>query len=354
MLLMKDVAGNLFFPSLNINNIYNWDYEQSYKVYMVEANEITIEGIKIRPEEVILSLSNSWNWIPYLKDEQMPVVTAMEDIVDDMLLIKDNSGNMYFPSLNINSLSVLQMGKGYMLYMYSANELVYPENESYPRSALALGNKELYTAKYLQSDIFKTGSDAALIISLDAADETEIAVYDRRDNLIGSGKVSDNLTYITIWGDDSQTEIKDGAEENELLKLKLYDPDESSYLDLELTHIEEVTTGLNPKQLFYRANAVYLADVENKSNEIQSSSVSINPNPCKDVVNIDYSLESASSVVIEIYNINGEKMYVSDIGSQSAGIHNHSISLTDYNNGVYQLVIRTNDAFMTEKLIILK
>jgi hypothetical protein len=353
LLMIKNVGGDLYFPSLGIDNIVDWNIEEAYKIYMQGADDLVFEGIKIRPEEITLSLSAQWNWIPYLRDTEMSVVTAMEDIVDNILLIKDNSGSMYFPSLNINTLSVLTPGLGYMIYLYEESDLTYPENESYPKPILNIGNKEQYKSDLLSVDFSNTGNDAALILSVDAADNTEIAVFNSNGKVIGCGKVANSLTYITLWGDNSITDVHDGAVDNEMLEIKMFDEKLNSFRDISLNNIEELTTQLKTNTIYYKSNSVFYAEVNDKErNDV--SEISLSPNPSKGNISVNYYLESPGNVVIEVYNMNGVQVYSQDISYQSSGIHTQEIVIANISDGIYQLVIRAGEKIMTDKIVIVK
>ena len=354
MLMVKNLDGDLYFPDLNINDIDDWNIEEGYKIYMDNQDELTFEGVKVRPENVTLSLAEDWNWIPYLRDEDMSVETAMEDIEDDMLIIKDINGNLYIPSLNINSLQTLKTGMGYIIYMNNSSEYTYPENESYPRMAVDLAERTKYEAEHLIPAFENTGNDCSLILKISVPDGSEIGVYDTQNELIGSGKIIDDLTYVTIWGDDLNTEEKDGGSENELLRIRLFDPAGNYISEIGSSDISEITGNTGTQAVLYKPDAVYMATAESDTDISLNDEISIHPNPGNGRINVRYSIESASSIKFEIYDITGKMIYSSPSYYQQKGSHIEMIDIKDAQSGVYNLLLKIGGKVITKKLIIHK
>ncbi|MFI5151231.1 MAG: SdrD B-like domain-containing protein, partial [Bacteroidia bacterium] len=73
------------------------------------------------------------------------------------------------------------------------------------------------------------------------------------------------------------------------------------------------------------------------------NSLSVSPNPCKDQLNIQYSLEAPGDVVFEIYSIIGEKVAAFNRPVSSGGSYSCQISASDFGfkEGVYTLRMTT-------------
>ena len=50
--------------------------------------------------------------------------SVFTNIVDDLTIVKDEGGNVYWPSFGLNSIGSLEIGKGYQVKMNSSNTLV--------------------------------------------------------------------------------------------------------------------------------------------------------------------------------------------------------------------------------------
>ncbi|MGB0882313.1 MAG: S8 family serine peptidase [Vicingaceae bacterium] len=84
-------------------------------------------------------------------------------------------------------------------------------------------------------------------------------------------------------------------------------------------------------------------NVEESSN---SFSFSIYPNPSNGIYN--YSLLSNEEQKIEIYDVNGRVIYLEKVG---AGKSNGSIDISNYNNGIYMLVLTKGSERLTQRII---
>lgn len=82
--------------------------------------------------------------------------------------------------------------------------------------------------------------------------------------------------------------------------------------------------------------------------EINSSNISIHPNPANDIVNI--AIENVTSnIQVVIYNSVGQVVYsMNDIAENG---YNTSINISELSNGTYTLQIRSNENVWTNKII---
>ena len=65
--------------------------------------------------------------VSYLRDSPMDLETALAGIVGDIIIVKDEVGNVYLPSV-LNGIGNLQPGKGYQIKMAAPATLTYPPN----------------------------------------------------------------------------------------------------------------------------------------------------------------------------------------------------------------------------------
>lgn len=128
--IVKNNIGQIYFPEFEINDIGNWNIEHGYQVYMNQAETLTVKGFKIDPKNTQLNLKAGWNMISYLRDSALDIEIALEPIVstDNLIIAKDNFGNVYFPAFGINMIGDMLPGQGYQIYIQSDTILEYPEN----------------------------------------------------------------------------------------------------------------------------------------------------------------------------------------------------------------------------------
>ena len=90
----------------------------------IDANE---NGICDDEETVSQSINlvSGWSmWSTYVNPEDGNMESIFTNIVDDLTIVKDEEGNVYWPSFGLNSIGSLQIGKGYQVKMNSSNTLV--------------------------------------------------------------------------------------------------------------------------------------------------------------------------------------------------------------------------------------
>jgi hypothetical protein len=68
--------------------------------------------------------------------------------------------------------------------------------------------------------------------------------------------------------------------------------------------------------------------------------VKVYPNPVSSYMNIDFTLEVASDVELEIISITGTSMFRSDLGSRTAGANTETLNISSLENGIYMLRMR--------------
>lgn len=124
------------FPEIETHSVFlgtkiPGDYEVIYVFYDPES-EVTYDELhkdtipfsvheasglnQTTTEQIIpLSLTEGWNMIGYTCVEPINVEEAFASIVDKIIIVKDNLGNVYLPNLGFNGLENLEFAKGYQL-----------------------------------------------------------------------------------------------------------------------------------------------------------------------------------------------------------------------------------------------
>ena len=58
-------------------------------------------------------------WSTYIDPENTDMSSVFSEIVDDLVIAKDENGNVYWPMFGLNSIGSLTKGKGYQTKMYN-------------------------------------------------------------------------------------------------------------------------------------------------------------------------------------------------------------------------------------------
>jgi hypothetical protein len=127
--VVKNNAGDVYWPDLSINTIGLWDPLSGYQLYTKNAQQFAITGTVIDPLESPITLVPGVNIVPYLRASAMDPATAFAGLSDTSLVVFNECGNMYWPSKGISTLASLQPGHAYALYIASNSTLTYPAND---------------------------------------------------------------------------------------------------------------------------------------------------------------------------------------------------------------------------------
>jgi len=83
------------------------------------------------------------------------------------------------------------------------------------------------------------------------------------------------------------------------------------------------------------------------------TSFNIYPNPAKDKLNIRFDLQNAMDMKMEIFNVQGQSLFVLNEGAFTSGTHQMSIDISDFTKGVYYLKISNDTQNLTTRFIVI-
>lgn len=129
VLIVKNGAGKIYVPQYNINTIGDWNLTNGYNVYSTQNFDFKIAGVLQEPGDYPISLNGGWNFISYLRNSEISVVTALAPIVSKLLIAKNGKGKIYVPQYNINTIGNMVPTESYQMYLTSPAVLTYPDND---------------------------------------------------------------------------------------------------------------------------------------------------------------------------------------------------------------------------------
>ncbi len=354
----KNFVGQTYWPNY-LTNLDTWNERDAYAIKTNDDCTIKLSGTQLMPEDNPINLKGrGWKWIPYYRETPMSPSQALADLNGSYLLVKSSDGKVYWPQ-NVYSLTNLEPGKGYMVYMNKTATLTYPKNNVlYGKvNATDVLNSD-NEPKTLVPNYNNTGASAVLSINIDGAKAgDEIGVFSADGQIVGSAVYSTNNAGIVIWGDDFLTEQKDGASENEELKIKLYRPESNTYSDIELSQILEKTTVSELISLNYKTNAILTAIGNIGTSSVDSElfeTVRVSPQPASDDAMIDFPNDVSSSAIVYVYSSTGELINQSTLENLSNGINRIKLNVSGYNSGIYRVVIHSENQSIQTNIIVVK
>jgi hypothetical protein len=364
MVLMKNGAGEVFWPAQSINAIGNWDYREGYQVYMQSADTLTVAGDGVVPETIPLSLGQGVNLVPYLRHSAMRADSALVSVQSSLLIAKNNAGEVYWPAYGINAIGSFKPGQGYQLQVTQATTLTYPANTGpFPPSLLTKSQRivqlrDVIAPQHYVTPVTKTGANAIFLLEDPGLKEgDEIAVWTASKMLIGSGVIDQGKALITIWGDDKATEnVIDGAAEGEPLSLTVWSIEQQSERPLALSTISDAVAGTTSSPpLRYRTNAVWTAQAVQGAEMPQAFTLSQNyPNPFNPTSTIRYGLPQDAMTTLEVFNILGQRVAVLVNEEQKAGYHEVVFQNPGLGSGMYFYRLTSGKFTETRKMTLLR
>lgn len=339
ILLVKNGSGQIFAPGFGINDIVTWDVKQGYQVYATSNNTLDITGQEIEPENTPLNLSLGWNLIAYLRSTDQVIADALIDLENDnsLLLAKNNLGQIYAPGFGIDDIGIMQRTQGYQVYLTKSSTLTYDAN-----SGGAKIPANIFTTprpKSLIAEYSKTGLEMTLFVKGNYSNETEVGVYDKYDNLIGSAAFNNGKAGLTIWGDNPQTESKDGAVEGEYLTIKILN--DGKLQEADVSYIDLISRNTN-NDFIFKNSAIVMAELDNP---FANTELKVKPNPAQGEITVVLT-QFEGNKKISIYDING-KMLISKI----TDANEYEFDINKLPNGEYLIEVTQGINRVTGKFI---
>lgn len=324
LFLAKDEVGNVFWPDYNLNNIGDHTMAKAYKVKMNADTELEVRGALSNPMDYPIELAQGWSYLGYLRTKPANIAIVMESIENDILLIKDGVGNVYWPEFGVNTIGDMEPGKGYQIRMTNPANFTYPSNEiDIPEFRYENRRKVSYFTNPNPKEFNMTiGLPLSTLNSFNIGDE--VAVFNDSNELIGSSVYYGKSLVITAWIDAN--DIGSNMQ--------------FSYWS-SITKIEEYLHVEFSGNVNLQPNAIELANAITVNRE-SSSRFNVFPNPSSDYINLEFNLSEESDILITILNAIGEKVIELSPKYFEKGLHTELVHLNDLSSGLYFIKLSSN------------
>ncbi|MBT6686253.1 MAG: PKD domain-containing protein [Bacteroidetes bacterium] len=128
ILIIKSGSGSVFWPAFSINQIGNIATGEGYQVKTNFASTFMISGNILNPIYTPISINSGWSLIGYIRTSPATIDTMLSSIVNEIVLVKNGYGFVYWPAYGINNIGNMIPGEGYQVKMTNAVSLTYPPN----------------------------------------------------------------------------------------------------------------------------------------------------------------------------------------------------------------------------------
>jgi hypothetical protein len=118
------------------------------------------------------------------------------------------------------------------------------------------------------------------------------------------------------------------------------------------------TSGFNANENSYQNWSIWasvtLIDSVTAVNELENKdfSVSMFPNPAKDLINLSYQVKKEGNVSLQVNDILGNKVKVADLGKRTVGNNLYKLDVSELPNGIYTYTMDLNGRGITRKFVV--
>jgi len=128
IIIVKDGSGNIFWLQYTINTIGNIVLGKGYQVKTNASFVLSVTGAPAVPENTPVIINNGWSIIGYLRQNQAMIASMLSGIINNVVIVKNGSGLVYWPFFNLNNMIYMNPGEGYQINVTGATILTYPAN----------------------------------------------------------------------------------------------------------------------------------------------------------------------------------------------------------------------------------
>jgi hypothetical protein len=378
VIIVKNGAGKTYLPSASVNTIGSWVKTEGYQLKMAGARSLGIRGLKMVPANNPASMPAGWSIMAYLRDTEMPISTALSGMVADVIIVKDQDGKTYMPSVGINAIGNMKVGQGYQIKLSNARTITYPNRmeQIIAPAKVVTGEKtvaSLTTPPWLVSN---TGASHTVVLPQSATidmDGTPLTAgdcvgvfYDSAGTLVCAGYemwTGTNNIAITAFGDDPTTSAKDGLSAGEVFKWKMWRHGDGIICAAKATYLSVGGLGgIVSDTSAYTTNGISgISTLKGSTTGVADGQVPAQfvldqnyPNPFNPSTTIRYGVPQQAEVNLTVFNMLGQEVAVLVREEQTAGYHEVQFDASAIPSGMYLYRIQAGSFVASRKCLLVK
>ena len=378
VILVKNGAQQVFLPSIPVNGIGPWVPTEGYQIKMANARSLCFQGQRMMPWPASVTISAGWGLLPYLRETEMSVMTALGTIAADILIVKDQDGKAYLPGAGVNGIGMMKPGQAYQVKMAAGRTLDYPAvwtvpAEDPPEDGLtALRATQVAPAWYFTN----TGTNHTIIVPLSAAPTINgvplsagdyIGVfYDSSSTKACAGfeqwNGASNLG-IAAFGDDPTTTPKEGFAAGERIQFRIWRKSDGVSFVAASSYVSPGSMGgLVTDSADYSPNGISavatlrgsLTGAGSQQEPLTFSLLQNYPNPFNPSTTIGYSLAQSARVELSVLTPLGQTVRVLVQQHQGPGEYRVNFDAAGLASGVYFYRLRAGEFVQIRRLTLLR
>jgi hypothetical protein len=350
VVIVKDGDGLVYWPQFGLNVIGSLSIGKGYQAKMLLANLTEICGTVVTPETTVIMIPQGWSMIGYLRQAPADIAVMMSPVVSEIELVKNGSGQVYWPQFNLNAIGNMIPGKGYQIKLYSPQSFYYPANNNTAKTSYPVQ----YQSKYY-GQVQNTGNNMTIGIPLDAWTHElqfgdEVAVKSKTGRIVGSSVYTKRNMAIAVWGNDVLSSNMDGMMDDEPFEIFVRPLNEEKEYKLEIEFWEMGDALFNTNKVSVVGNC-RIPDLDANSEDQFYSRVY--PNPVSESVHFEFYLTTPDHVTIKIIDALGKSVEIPANSDFDQGLHTIHFSRSKLKAGNYYYQIITNKLSSQGKLIVI-
>jgi uncharacterized protein (TIGR02145 family) len=126
--IVKNQLGLVYYPSFSIDQIGNHVVGEGYQIKMEASETLKIVGAFVSPENTQINLNSGWNIIAYIDHKPSPIQSAFAEMINDIEIVKNDDGQVFWPAYAINLIGNLMPTEGYQIKLSTSQNFNYPYN----------------------------------------------------------------------------------------------------------------------------------------------------------------------------------------------------------------------------------
>jgi len=340
--IMKNGAGQFYSPAFNFNNIPGWMVDQGYLMKTADDCQLTITGETVAPD-LRIELHRGWQMIAYYPRVPVEATVALSGIVESLEMAKDGAGHFYSPAFGFSNIGDMREGQGYLVKVTEDVDLQYIVPE---------GNFIGMHFPFVQNPVLTptlepTSENMSLLLLSEnpqVSDNFDVKVY-AGDKLVGSGFLGNEQCGVAVWGDDPTTEIIDGAEKGQALRIEL-----CSSQDNNREYSFSTISGAGE----YSKNSLWIVDVDSEMSPMEFGIVETYPNPFNSMTRLSFNIFESGEVNLSVLDLKGRLIKTIITEHLQAGTHSVMVNGDDLASGIYIGRLNTKGRTYRKKLILIK
>jgi hypothetical protein len=351
--IVKNGAGNIFWPFYGLNLINNVVVGEGYQVKINGTSPVSfgVTGLQFIPELTSFNIPSGWSILGYLRMVPGDMASMLSSISAPIYtsgtleIAKNGDGQIYWPFYGLNTIGNMMPGEGYQVKMNNAAPgFSYPANNQISKTII------IKVDNFYFKMVDPTGNNMTIGIPADAWNVPplkgdEIAVFGNDDVLMGTAVYNDGFVGISVWGDEILS-AKDKGSTGERFCLKLWNQEKDIIEELV---VEEWKCGKDE----FCTNSIAIVTKVQRENDAAAYTLGQNiPNPFSDKTIIPFSIPRDDKVNISIYNTLGELIQVIVSENLSAGYNEIEFDASQLEAGTYFYKIISNEFHYSKAMLL--